>query len=150
MSAEIGNQYAKKLTTPELCKIAYESYCAHLAKGKDKKSWNLKTPVKLTWETMEKYIRDDPQVFDPIEKQIAESDGYYFWEEVVEDAALGKNKDHNTATLQMKMRCKFGWDRMDRRNEDETGAAQFNQERLLEQISARQLIEAKPVIPEVR
>jgi hypothetical protein len=138
MSAEIGNQYAKKLTTPELCKLAYESYCAHLAKGKDKKSWNLKEPVKLTWETMEKYIRENPQVFDPIDKQIAESDGYCLWEQVVEDAALGKNKDHNTATLQMKMRCKFGWDRVERRDDDIITGAQLNAEKILNQLSELQ------------
>lgn len=140
MSAALGNQYAKKLTTPELCQLAYDSYCEHLAKGKDKKSWNLKTPVTLTWETMEKYIRENPQVFDPIKKAIAESDGFGVWEQVVEDVARGKNKDANVAAIQMKMRCKFGWDRADRRDDDTMGSAQFNQERLLEQIHSRQMI----------
>ena len=34
--AQKGNQNAKKLTTDELKIQAYDQYCAHIAKGKDK------------------------------------------------------------------------------------------------------------------
>lgn len=138
MAAEIGNQYAKKLNTPELCEIAYKSYCAHLSLGKDKRSWCLEEPVTLTWETMEKYIRENPEVFDPLKKRIAEAKGYRLWEEAVEGAALGRNKDHNTATLQMKMRNKFGWDKVDRRDEDESGSTEHNFERIMIQLRSHQ------------
>lgn len=138
--APYGNQNAKKLDTPELRKLAYDSYCDHIALGKDKTSWCLEEPVTLTWDTIEKYIRNDPIEFDPQQKKVAEAKGYKIWEQLVEDVARGKNKDGNVAALQMKMRCKFGWDRADRRNDDDMGAAQFNQERLLEQINARQLL----------
>lgn len=146
MPAPYGNQNAKKLDTPELRKLAYDSYCDHIAKGKDKTSWYLEEPVELTWDTIEKYIKNDPVEFDPIKKRIAEAKGFAIWEQIVEDSAIGRNKEHNTATLQMKMRCKFGWDRIDRRNEDDMGAAQFNQERLLEQLNARQMIASQPAI----
>ncbi len=132
-----GNQVARKLNTPELCKFAYESYCAHIAKGKSKKSWNLRSPVKLTWETMERYIKESPEVFDPIDKELAWSDGFGIWEQVVEDSAIGRNKEANTASLQMLMRCKYGWDRKDKEQDDDSTALDAN-EKLLEQLSKLQ------------
>ena len=138
MGYNIGNQYALKLCTPELRKFAYKSYCDHLAKGKSKKSWNLKTPVKLTWESMEKYIRENEDDFDPIEKKLAESDGYGHWEQVVEDSAKGTNKDANTATLQMLMRNKYGWDKQDNRHNDESSATEQEYQKLMEQLNRYQ------------
>ena len=61
-------------------------------------------------ETIEKYILDDKE-FDPLQKRKAEAQGYAYWEQVVEDSAKGANKDANTASLQMVMRNKFGWDK---------------------------------------
>jgi beta-mannanase len=109
--APLGNQYAKKLTTLELKEEAYRQYCAHLAKGKSKRSWCFEhEDMILTWETMEKYIAADKEVFDPIKKQAAEIKGYYKWEEIAELSAEGKNQA-NTASLQMVMRNKFSWDK---------------------------------------
>ena len=135
-----GNKYAKKLDTPELRQYAYKSYCDHLSKGKDKKSWNLKKPVTLTWETMEKYIRDDPVEFDQIYTQIAESEGLKVWEQVVEDIASGKQKEGNVAALQMKMRCKFGWDRPQHFHHDDNMvlSVQHNQMQILDQMNQMQ------------
>lgn len=107
-----GNQNAKKLKTNELKMEAYKSYCAHLAKGKAKKSWYFQHPdLCLLWETMEKYIREEPTVFDPIQKEIAWAQGYQLWEGVVEDSATGANEKANTASLQMLMRNKYLWDK---------------------------------------
>lgn len=114
-----GNQNNKKLTTSDLKRDAYEQYCAHLAKGKSKRSWTFKHPeLMLTWETMEKYIANDPE-FDPIKKELALADGYLAWEQVAEDSAKGVNKDANTASLQMVMRNKFGWDKNEDRKDRE-------------------------------
>ncbi len=146
MPAPFGNQNATKLNTPELKAIAYASYCNHLALGKDKKSWCLEDPIELTWETMEKYIRDNPIDFDPLKKQIAEAKGYNRWEQVVEDSAIGKNKDHNTATLQMKMRCKFGWDRVSRQDETDVVSVQHNQHCILEQVAELQRRAAASIV----
>jgi len=110
-NARPGNNSAQKLTTSKLKKMAYEQYCAHLAKGKSKRSWCFEHPdLTLTFETMEKYILNDRE-FAPLQKKIAEIKGYYVWEQVVEDSARGVNKDANTASLQMLMRNKFGWDK---------------------------------------
>jgi hypothetical protein len=152
MVAQPGNQLAKKLDTPELRKWAYESYCAHLAKGKSKKSWNLKTPVTLTWETMEKYIKDDPNEFDPTHKELAISDGFAIWEQVVEDSAIGKNKEANTASLQMLMRNKFSWDKRDETLEDKANETFLQaHDRLMNQLVRHQkgnLLDAMPQEPE--
>jgi hypothetical protein len=59
---------------------------------------------------MEKYLSNDDD-FDPIHKEVAWCKGYQHWEEVVSQSAIGHNKDANTATLQMVMRNKYGWDR---------------------------------------
>lgn len=107
-----GNQNSKKLTTDELKKAAYDQYCAHLAKGKSKRSWCFEHPdLTLTWQTMEKYIAEEWADFNPIQMEVAQCKGYFHWENVVEDSAKGVNKDANTASLQMVMRNKFGWDK---------------------------------------
>lgn len=118
MVAPKGNQFSKGLKnaeglkTPELKQEAYDQYCAHLADGKSKKSWYFDHPkMKLTYITMEKYILEDASFLDPLHKEIAWCKGYQKWEEIVTGSAIGSNKDANTASLQMVMRNKFGWDK---------------------------------------
>lgn len=116
-----GNQYGLKLKDPDIRQQAYEQYCEHLAKGKSKKSWYFEhEQLTCTWETMEKYLEDERE-FDPIHKKISESKGYARWEQVVEDSAVGANKDANTASLQMVMRNKFGWDKERPSNSEHRG-----------------------------
>jgi len=135
MAAEIGNKYNQKLTTPELKKEAYEQYCAHIAKGYTKKSWRFKHPdMSLTWETMEKYITQEPDVFDPIHKQIAECDSLYYWETVLNDSATGKNRKANTASLQIVMRNKFEWDTLNKPKEDVNSEASMAAAQVLNQL----------------
>lgn len=111
MVAPKGNNFAKKLKTPELKEEAYRQYCEHLAKGKSKRSWYFEHPeLTMTWETMEKYIAQNKQDFEPIKKEIAESKGFAIWEEICELSAQGKNKAV-TPSLQMVMRNKFNWDK---------------------------------------
>jgi hypothetical protein len=106
-----GNKNALKLKTPDLKAEAYKQYCAHLAKGKSKKSWYFEHPdLELTAETMDKYIAENPIDFRPITKQIAEIKGFAHWEEIVEQSARGEN-EANTASLQMLMRNKYKWDK---------------------------------------
>lgn len=110
----LGKKNARKLKTEEQMKKVYESYCDHLAKGKVKRSWYYdQDGLTLTWETMEKYINNEPSNFDPLKKEIAFSKGMQKWESVVEGSAEGTNKDANVATLQMLMRNKYGWDKED-------------------------------------
>jgi len=119
MVAHKENTYAKKLTTDELKKEAFDSYLAHIAKGKSKKSWWFDhEDITITWQTMETYIKNEPQVFNSLKIERAKSAGYNIWEQVAEDSAKGINKDANTASLQMVMRNKFGWDKEDQSHKD--------------------------------
>lgn len=109
--APLGNQNGVKLKDSEVRQLAYKQYCAHLAKGKSKKSWYFDhSEFRCTYETLERYLEDEVE-FDPIHKRIAEAKGYGHWEGIVEESAIGKNKVANTASLQMLMRNKFGWDK---------------------------------------
>lgn len=111
MSATPGNSNGTKLKDPKVRQLAYESYCAHLAKGKSKRSWVFEHPqLTCTYQTIDKYIEDEME-FSPIQIQSALSKGYAYWESVVEDGAIGKNQKVNPACLQMVMRNKFGWDK---------------------------------------
>lgn len=116
-----GNKNALKLTTLELKQKAYKAYCDHLARGKSKRSFYfIDETLSLTWETMEKYIENDPSVFDPIKMKMAESQSFSYWEDVVHASAEGTNPNANTASLQMLMRNKFGWDKPDVHREKST------------------------------
>ncbi len=117
--ASLGNSFAKKLTTTELKLAAYESYLDHLARGKSKKSWYFEHPeLTIIWETMEAYIAAEPEIFLPVQKQVAWAKGYQHWESVVEDSAKGINEKANTASLQMVMRNKYHWDKEESVNRD--------------------------------
>lgn len=107
-----GNQLAKKLKTPDLKEEAYHQYCDWIASGKSKKSWTFDHPhLSLTWETMEKYIREDPSVFDPNKQRQAESASLKVWEQSGYDMMTGKIEKCQPAIYQMFMRNKFGWDK---------------------------------------
>ena len=104
VGAPAKNKNGVKLKDPDIRQTAYLQYCEHLAKGKSKKSWYFEHPeFRCTWETLEKYL-DNEVEFDPIHKKISEAKGYAHWEAVVEDSAVGKNQQANTASLQMLMR----------------------------------------------
>jgi hypothetical protein len=141
MSFQEGHLINVKLSTEALKLEAYRQYCEHIAQGKPKKAWCFRHPVlSLTWETMEKYIKNEPSIFDSNQKRMAESEGLNLWFSYLGDSAKGKNKDANVASLQIILRNMHGWDKPDKQNEDDVHSAQFNQERLLEQISAKQMI----------
>ena len=109
-----GNKWGIKIKDPETRQKAYESFCAHLAKGKNVKSWWYEDDeVVCSYQTMLSYIKDEAE-FSPLKKLIAESQGYNKWENIAEQSADGTNKNANTASLQMVMRNKFGWDKEQR------------------------------------
>jgi hypothetical protein len=113
MGALEGNNNRLALKDPEIRQKAYKLFCDHLAKGSSIKSWWYEDDLgnACTWETMLSYIKDNPLEFDSIHKQIAESKGFAYWESVVAASAVGTNEKANTASLQMIMRNKFGWDK---------------------------------------
>lgn len=115
----VGKKNARKLKTDEQMTTVYKSYCDHLAAGKVKKSWFFdENGLTLTWETMEKYIANEPHNFDPQKKAAAVAKGMAHWESVVDASAAGENQKANTATLQMLMRNKYGWDRSEDNSEE--------------------------------
>lgn len=118
MVAAKGNKYATKLTTDELKRMAYDQYCAHLAKGKITRSWYFEHPdLTLCGKRMEDLIKQNPQDFPAIKKDVAFAKGLKVWESVCEDSANGENRKANTASLQMIMRNKFGWDKEEKKDE---------------------------------
>lgn len=113
-----GNKNGVKLKNPNLRQEAYRQFCEHLSKGKSKKSFVFKHPtLTCLWETIDKYIKENPIEFPPIHMEVAKAQGYAYWEQVVEDGAKGINKDINPACLQMKMRNQFKWDKEENQKE---------------------------------
>lgn len=119
VAAPIGNQYGLALKDPIIRQKAYDSFCAHLSKGKSIRSWWYEDEEgnSCYWETMLSYIKNNPREFDPIKKKIAETKGYQYWEEIAELSAKGEN-EANTPSLQMIMRNKFGWDKEQPKEKD--------------------------------
>ena len=109
-----GNQNGLAIKDPEIRQKAYKEFCAHLAKGKSIKSWCYEDDKgnRCVWATMLSYIKNNPTEFDPIHKEMSEIKGFNLWENITEESAKGKSKA-NTASLQMVMRNKFGWDKED-------------------------------------
>lgn len=114
-----GNRVNEKLTTIELKKEAYESYCDHLAQGFSRKSWYFfKDGTTITWQTMENYISEDRTgVLDTRHKEAAEAKAAKTWEHFAQQSAKMEVK-HDTAALQMYMRARFGWDRPEHQTSD--------------------------------
>lgn len=109
-----GKKNARKLKSETIMEQVYRSYCEHLSLGFTKKSWHFdQFGITLTWETMEKYIAQEPHNFDPVKKEIAFAKGMHLWEKVLNDLADGTNTEANIAALQMLMRNKYGWDKED-------------------------------------
>ena len=108
-----GNTNGLALKDPEMRQRAYKSYCEHIAQGKSYKSWYfIEGNCACSYKTMLEYIKDTVE-FPSIHKEIADSNGYQIWETISEESAKGNNKNANTASLQMVMRNKFGWDKPD-------------------------------------
>lgn len=134
-----GNQLAKKLSTDELKADAYRQYCNWIAKGYPKKSWGFDHPtLTLTWETMEKYIREEPDVFDPIQKKRAEGKSFESWFGVLADIAKGDNTKGNVAACQMIFRNMFRWDAKDQFSDENDGSTLLAQEKLMGQLTQLQ------------
>lgn len=112
-----NNKNGVKLKESTVRQDAYTQYCDHLSKGKSQESFCFEHDLfTVTYKTMNKYIEDNPLEFPPIKKEIALIKGFNKWEEITEISARGEKIDNctpNTASLQMVMRNKFGWDKKD-------------------------------------
>ncbi len=112
MAFKLMNTEAVKLNSDELIKEAFDSYCAHIAKGKVVNSWYFKKDGKLLccYTTMERYVKNRPDVCCPTQYNASVSMGLGDWENVVDASAKGEGRKGNPATLQIVMRNKYGWD----------------------------------------
>lgn len=118
-----GNKNGVKLKDPDLRQEAYRQYCEHLAEGYSQESFCFDHPqLTVTYKTMNRYIEENPLEFPPIQKEKAKLKGYKMWEGVAMDSAKGLNKDANTASLQMIMRNKYGWDKEDKEAKEQCAA----------------------------
>ena len=80
MAAPEGNTFAKKLSTLELKEEAYKQYLQHLEEGWPKEAWCFEHPdMTLTWQTMETYIKAEPDVFKSFLMSKAMSKRYKYW-----------------------------------------------------------------------
>ena len=111
MPAPRKNKNATKLKDKKTKLMAYKQYCAWISSGKTKKGFVFEHPsLSITWETIEKYIRNDVD-FDPIHKEIAQAKSLAHWEDLGVNMMLGEVKGCQPAIYQMMMRNKFGWGR---------------------------------------
>ncbi len=102
MAAPEGNQFARKLTSPELKAEAYRQYCTHIAGGASKDSFVFDHPeIQLTSRTMEKYICEEPEDFPSIHKEIAEAKSLAHWEKIGKGLLVGEIKGGQPAIFQM-------------------------------------------------
>ena len=109
-----GNQNSVAIKDPDIRKKAYKQYCDHIASGLSKVNFYFEHPdLTCTYATLEKYIAENPSDFDPIHREIAEAKSYQKFETACIESALGDNPEANTASLQMIMRNKFKWDKID-------------------------------------
>jgi len=126
MVAPLGNNYAKKLKDKETKDKVYKDYCDHIATGKAHRSWYYdKDGLLLTWETMEKYIKEDEDI-DPLHKKKAVSASMRIWEERGLEMMLGKIEKCQPAIYQMFMRNKFGWDSKSNDNQEDKGPETYD------------------------
>lgn len=116
--APIGNTNALKMKTPEQKERAYQAYCDHISNGFSKATFVYKSDdFSVSYKTLDKYIEENPIEFPPIHIEFALIESQYYWEKIVKGSAEGTNKDANTASLQMIMRNKFGWDKINQSND---------------------------------
>ena len=139
MLFEKGNQAAKKLVTDEEKRAAYKEYCEYVASGKPRKAWRWRHPGKtITWNTIEKYIREEPDVFDPIYKEMAAADSLDHWFSDLSDSAKGINPKANVASLQIILRNMHAWDARDHKDENTDNNFVQAQEMVMKQLSDMQ------------
>lgn len=121
MGAHFGNQTGLKLKDPDIRIQAYNQYCDWIKSGNPKEAWTFRHPeLSCTYKTMEKYIKENPNEFPPIQKELAESESYATWFGLGKEMMLGKVEKCQPAIYQMIMRNKFGWDKEDKKENSTT------------------------------
>lgn len=131
-----GNKNGTKLKEPNYRQEAYKQYCAHIAAGYSKKSWHFKHPTdiykSLCYETMERYMEENPIEFHPILKQIADAEGMKWYEDEGRKIMQGKYRNSSPEIWKTCMRNKYSWDK-----EMMEQVVKCSADKILEQIRSR-------------
>jgi len=118
MPYAFGNKHAEALPTTELRLKAFDSFCEHLAQGYHRTSWCYDDGKYMCcYKTLMTYVKSDPTVFPIVKQSSSLAKGQKLWEKVLSDSATGENPKANTASLQMIMRNKYGWDKKEEERE---------------------------------
>lgn len=139
-----GNTYGTKLKDAYYRQEAYKQYCAHIAKGLDKRSWKFVHPESLEksvcYITMERYIRENPTEFDPILMQMAEADSFAVFEQEGMKLMKGQYRNGSPVVWQTFMRNKFKWDK-DQIKENDKCAADNILDAIMDGIASKKSIQ---------
>jgi hypothetical protein len=113
--AHPGNTCATKLKDPDLRQEAYRQYCEHIASGLPMKAWFFEHPTdptkSLSYKTMERYMRENPNEFPPSLKEAAQSKSYAKWFKEGGKLMVGEYRYGSPHTWATIMRNMFQWDR---------------------------------------
>lgn len=108
--------YAEK--DPKIVLKAIPKFLEWIALGKSMKSFAYKDEDGIcSWMTVVRYMQNEEFLKEhgiscvPEQREYSKSLGYQIWENIAEESAKGNNEKANTASLQMVMRNKFGWDK---------------------------------------
>lgn len=113
-----GNKYGLKLKDPNVRQEAFKQYCEHLASGYPREAFFFEHPVhSVCWETIEKYIEENPQEFPPIKIKQAMARRYRHWLDKGRSLMEGKFRGGSPTVWTVCMRNLFkdiGWDKEDK------------------------------------
>lgn len=125
--AQPGNKHAVKLKDKDTRALAFTQLCEWISQGWAYKSFVFAYPGgEMTGEGIMEMARRHPDEFDYQKIEVANALSYQVWEKRVKESANGENPHASTATLQMVMRVKFGWDRKDSGGQSEVDKERFN------------------------
>jgi|ERR1700722_2798299 len=110
-----GNKRGLKLKDPDVRQEAYRQYCDHIAEGWPKEAFFFDHPEhSVSWETMDRYISENPTEFLPILMQKAQAARYKHWLGEGRTLMKGEYKGGSPVVWQTCMRNLFKnvmWDR---------------------------------------
>lgn len=113
------NLKSKRFTTSEDRQEAYLALCEHIRKGQPVDSFHFaKDGKKLSGPRILDWVDERPHEFEYELFQANFAEGYAHWLNIVDSSALGKNQYANTASIQMRMRNTYGWEKKDKQEED--------------------------------
>jgi len=115
MVAAKGNKYKLKLKTPDIRQEAFRQYCQHLAEGWPKEAFVFDHPtISVTFETIESYIKKNPEEFSQVLIQCAMAKRFKHWMQEGIKLMQGGYKNGSPVVWQTIMRNLFkdyGWDK---------------------------------------